>query len=115
LAALRAERDALAARVALLEREQSESSRRASAQRLVAASGLPEFAATASFVEQLASTEDEGGRVRLIAERRELVARCSAAGPRSAERRGLESRDSTAAFVAAIRGGRKPTEALRTC
>lgn len=113
LSALRAERDALAARVAQLERTQSEADRRTGVQRLVAASGLPEFATTPAFLEQLAAVDD-AGRMRLIAERRELVARCNAAGPRSAERRGSETRDTTAAFVAAIRGGRKPTGALRS-
>jgi len=104
-AALRVERDVLAARVTLLERQQGEHARRSAVLRLVAASGLPEFAVTPAFVEQLAAVE-EACRVQLIAERRELVTRCSAAGPRSAERRGSEAQDSTAAFVAAIRGNR---------
>jgi hypothetical protein len=105
LEALRVERDALAARLVQLEQAQLAAERRTSAQQLVAAAGLPEFATTPAFLEQL-SAVDEAGRVRLIAERRELVARCSAAGPRSAERRGSEARDATAEFVAAIRGRR---------
>jgi hypothetical protein len=104
-AALRRERDALAARVALLERRQSESDRRAAAAQLLKRSGLPEYAVTPLFVEQLAAA-DETTRVQMIAERRELLARTSALRPQSVERRGAGAAGHVAAFVSAIRGGR---------
>lgn len=112
LAGLRAERDRLAARVAVLERQQAETDRRLAVERELAASGLPDFAVTPAFVEQLRGVDDVG-RVRLIAERRELIGRCTSAAPRSVERGNSTTRDDRSAFVAAIRG-RRPAAALRS-
>lgn len=105
LAALRRERDALAARLAELERRQSESDRRAAAVQLLERSGLPAYAVTPLFVRELAAA-DEASRGELIAERRELIARTAALRPHSAERRGSGVGDWATAFVAAIRGDR---------
>lgn len=104
LAGLLQERDELAARVAVLERRQCEESSRAELQQLLNASGLPEYAATPLFVQQL-SAADERLRRMLIAERRELIARTSSLRPQSAERRD-GSASLTSQFVAAIRGRR---------
>jgi hypothetical protein len=105
LSAVLRERDELAARIAMLERRQSEESAQIAVQRLLEASGLPEYAATPLFVQQL-SAAAESQRRPLIAERRELIARAASLRPRSAERRdGGASADS--AFVAVIRGRRR--------
>lgn len=107
LAGLRAERDRLAARVAVLERQQADADHRLAIERELTGSGLPEFAVTPAFIEQLRGA-DEAGRVRLIAERRALIGRCTSAAPRSFERNDTDSRDVTSAFVMAIRGRRSP-------
>lgn len=104
LTLLRGERDALAARVAELERTNAASVRRLESQQLAAAAGLPEAAMSPLFLEQLSAAEP-AVRVQLIAERRELLARLGAARPQSRERR-EERASAAAAFIAAIRGGR---------
>lgn len=109
LTAVRRERDALATRVAELERENAASGRYVESQRLAAAA-LPEDAMSPLFLEQL-SAAAPAVRVQLIAERRELLARLGAARPKSNERRD-DSPSAAAAFVSAIRGGRPA--ALRT-
>ena len=99
------ERNALAERVTLLEQQQSVAEREAAVQRLLESSGLPEFAVTPLFVEQLAAA---GGRLReqLISERRELIARAAAARPLSLSRQECADAGAASAFVAAIRGRR---------
>jgi hypothetical protein len=112
LAAVRSERDQLASRLAVLEREQREADRRSEARRLLAPSGLPDYALTPLFVEQL-TTAGEAARAHMISERRALIARSSMLRPQSAERRDGVRRDTTAAFVAAIRGDRRTARGER--
>ena len=105
LATVLQERDELAARVAMLERRQEAEAAHVAVRRLLSASGLPEYAATALFVQELEAADDAQRRL-LIAERRELIARTSALRPQSVERRDSGG-STTAAFVAAIRGRRR--------
>ncbi|MBL8850823.1 MAG: hypothetical protein JNG89_14170 [Planctomycetaceae bacterium] len=105
LAAVLLERDELAARVAVLERRRDAETSRTAVQRMLAETGLPDYAATPLFVQQL-SVADETQRRVLVAERRELIARASLLRPQSAERRD-EGASAAATFVAAIRGRRR--------
>lgn len=105
LEALRGERDALAKRVRVLEQRLGAADRQTAVQRMLSSSGLPDFAVTPLFAEQLGAAE-EGLREQLISERRELISRLSAARPQSASRHDVADAESTSSFVAAICGRR---------
>jgi hypothetical protein len=102
IAALQARRDELAGEVSQLVSGVEQGGARA-IRHLLQESGLPEFACGAVFERQLLSA-DEGLRRELIAERRELLRRAAAWGPRSVERGSESAGDDRGVFLAAIRG-----------
>ena len=102
IAALQARRDELAGEVSQLV-SGAEQGGASAIRHLLQESGLPEFACGAVFERQLLCA-DAGLRRELIAERRELLRRAAALGPRSVERGGETAGDDRQKFVAAIRG-----------
>jgi hypothetical protein len=100
-------RDQLQRQLADHEREAAQRLRRARIARELQAAGLPDFADTPAFREQLEQLDDEAARHRLIAERTALARRCRPQTPASESRQG-RSAEGDAAFVHAIRRGRPP-------
>jgi len=89
---------------ATLREQQSRESERL---QLLAESGLPEFAMTAEFREQILKEEDPQRCRAFIEERRQLLRHASARRPSSRARRGTEDAVDDRAIVNAIRGRRQ--------
>lgn len=98
---LRARREELAREIRQLAVD-AEQGRSSVVRRLLQESGLPEFACGDLFVRQLGRADAED-RTALITERRELLQRAAALGPRSLERNEDAAGEDRTAFVAAIR------------